>query len=145
MNVPEGFLNPVADKEPQTSKEELAEKVEKTVLPRHSLACWKHEPKNRLTRILAAAVWLKLRRKYFNTVMAKEACDLFKVRAKQLSHVLTGHKYLGGGKKITERKEWGMKRKVAPSTATMKKTKKMKNDRDDDPPESRKAVKDRPN
>ena len=148
MNIPEGFLNPITDKKPQTSEEELAEKVEKTVLPMHNLACWKHEPKNRLTRILAAAVWLKLKRKYFNTGTVKEACDLFKVRAKQLSCVLTGCKYLGGGKKTTERKGWGIKRKVALSTATTKKTKKTKDNNNDDllvPKESRKAVKDRPN
>ena len=44
MNIPEGFLNPVADKKPQTSEEELTEKVERTVLLRHNLACWRHEP-----------------------------------------------------------------------------------------------------
>ena len=142
MNILERFLNPIADKKPQISEEELAEKVEKMVLPRYNSTCWKHELKNGQTRILAAAVWLKLRRKYFNTGMAKEACYLFKVRAKQLSHVLTGCKYLGGGKKMMERKEWVMKRKVALSMATTKKTKKMK---DNAPPESRKAVKDRPN
>ena len=80
------------------------------ILPRHKSACWKHEPKNGPTRILAAAVWLKLRRKYFNTGMVKEACKLFQVRAKQLSCVLTGCKHLGGGKKTTEKKEWGTKR-----------------------------------
>ena len=106
MNIPEGFLDPVADKKPQTSEEELAEKVERTVLLRHNLACWRHELKNRPTRILAAAVWLKLKRKYLNTGMAKEACDLFKVRAKQL-RVLTICKYLGGRKKRTGCKEKG--------------------------------------
>ena len=120
MNVPEGFLDPLADKRPQTSEEELAEKVEKTVLLRHNLACWQYEPKNEPTRILAAAIWLKLRRKYFNMGTTKEACDLFKVRAKQLSWVLTGHKYWGGGKK-----GGGAKRKMTPSTST-KKVKRMK-------------------
>ena len=65
MNVPEGFLDPVKDKEPQMSEQELAEKVEKTILPRHQAACFKYELKNGLMRILAVAVWLKLKRKYF--------------------------------------------------------------------------------
>ena len=47
-------------------------------------------------QILVVVVWLKLNRKYFNKGMAKEACDRFEVRAKQLSRVLTGSKYLGG-------------------------------------------------
>ena len=56
----------------------------------------KHEPHNGPTRILTAAVWLKLSRKYFNEGTAKEACERFLVRVKQLSRVLTGRKYLGG-------------------------------------------------
>ena len=133
MNVLEGFLDPIEDKKPQMLEEELAEKVEKTILSRHKSACWKHEPKNRPMRILAAAVWLKLKRKYFNTGTAKEACELFQVRAKQLLQVLTGCKYLGGSKKTLTQKEWGKKRKATPATAMAKKTKKSKENNDDLP------------
>ena len=48
-----------------------------------------------LTHILATAVWLKLHQKYYNSGTMKEACEAFVVRAKQLSHVLMGWKYLG--------------------------------------------------
>ena len=96
LNVPEGFLNPIEDKKAPTSEEEKKEKVKKTVLPVPNATCLKHEPQNGPTRILTAAVWLKLSRKYFNKGMAKEACKWFLVRAKQLSRVLTGRKYLGG-------------------------------------------------
>ena len=54
------------------------------------------KPRNGPTHILAAAVWLKMSQKYFNEGMAKEACERFDVRAKHLSRVLTGRKYLGG-------------------------------------------------
>ena len=66
------------------------------VLPVSNSPCLAHEPKNSPTRILAAVVWLKLNHKYFNEGTAKEACDRFEVRAKQLSRVLMGRKYLGG-------------------------------------------------
>ena len=66
------------------------------ILPAPNAPCLAHEPKNGLTHILMAAVWLKLNHKYFNEGTAKEACDRFEVRAKQLSRVLTGRKYLGG-------------------------------------------------
>ena len=66
------------------------------ILPTSNAPCLAHEPRNSPTHVLAVAVWLKLNRKYFNEGMAKEACDQFKVRAKQLSRVLTGRKYLGG-------------------------------------------------
>ena len=96
LNIPEGFLNPIEDKKALTSEEEKKEKVKKTVLPIPDATCLKHEPRNGPTRILTAAVWLKLSRKYFNEGTVREACERFNVRAKQLSRVLTGRKYLGG-------------------------------------------------
>ena len=85
LNVPEGFLNPIEDKKALTSEEEKKEKVKKTVLPIPDATCLKHEPQNGPTQILTAAVWLKLSRKYFNEGTAREACERFNVRAKQLS------------------------------------------------------------
>ena len=78
------------------TEEERWEKVQKMVLPVSNALCLAHEPKNGPTCILAAAVWLKLNHKCFNEGTAKEACDRFEVRAKQLSRVLMGRKYLGG-------------------------------------------------
>ena len=66
------------------------------ILPAANAPCLAHEARNGPTHVLAVAVWLKLNCKYFNEEMAKEACDQFEVRAKQLSRVLTGRKYLGG-------------------------------------------------
>ena len=66
------------------------------ILPTPNAPCLAHKPKNGPTHILAVAVWLKLNHKYFNEGTAKEACDRFEVRAKQLSRVLTGRKYLDG-------------------------------------------------
>ena len=85
LNVPEGFLNPIEDKKALTSEEEKKDKVKKTVLPIPDATCLKHEPRNGLTHILTAAVWLKLSHKYFNEGTAKEACEWFNVRVKQLS------------------------------------------------------------
>ena len=96
LNIPEGFLNPVEDMKVKTTEEEKREKVRKTVLPIPDTTCLKHEPRNGLTHILMAAVWLKMSRKYFNEGTVKEACEQFNVWAKQLSRVLTGKKYLGG-------------------------------------------------
>ena len=96
INIPEGFLNPVEDRWPKTIEEERREKVWKMVLPVPNAPCLAHEPKNGPTHILAVVVWLKLNCKYFNEGTAKEACDRFEVRAKQLSRVLMGRKYLGG-------------------------------------------------
>ena len=96
LNISEGFLNPVEDKKVKTTKEEKREKVRKTVLPIPDATCLKHEPRNGLTHILMPVVWLKMSRKYFNEGTAKEAGERFNIRAKQLSWVLTGKKYLGG-------------------------------------------------
>ena len=96
LDIPKGFLNPVEDKRALTSDEEKKEKVKKTVLPIPNATCLKHETRNGPTRILTAALWLKMSQKYFNEGTVKEACERFNVRAKQLSQVLTGKKYLGG-------------------------------------------------
>ena len=96
LNIPEGFLNPVEDRWTKMTEEERREKVRKMVLPIPNVPCLAHELRNGSTCILAAVVWLKMSRKYFNEGMAKEACERFDVRAKQLSRVLMGRKYLGG-------------------------------------------------
>ena len=96
LNILEGFLNLIEDKRAKTTEEEKREKVHKTVLPIPNAPCLAHEPQNGPTCILTAAVWLKMSKKYFNEGTAKEACECFDVRAKQLSRVLTGKKYLGG-------------------------------------------------
>ena len=96
LNVPEGFLNPIEDKKAKMTEEENREKVQRMVLPIPNAPCLAHELQNGPTCILTAAIWLKLSKKYFNEGTAKEACERFEVRAKQLSRVLTGKKYLGG-------------------------------------------------
>ena len=124
INMPEKFLNLMTDLVLKTMEEQRMEKLEKIILPLHNTACMKHKPKNGPTCILAAAVWLKLKQKFFNTGMAKEACELFEVHAKQLSKVISGRKYLGGMQKKTG-KDCGMKRK---STSSKKGTKKQDDD-----------------
>ena len=79
LNIPEGFLNPVEEKKAKTTEEEKREKVRRTVLPIPNAPCLAHEPRNGLTRILTAAVWLKMSKKYFNEGTAKEACECFDV------------------------------------------------------------------
>ena len=126
MNVPEGFLDPVKDKEPQTSEQELTEKVEKTILPRHQ-AVFQTQTKEWADEDLGCGSLAKaLKRKYFSVGMAKEACKFFQVRAKQLSRVLMGHKYLGAKKTPAQR---GKKRKDVPPADTTKGTKKSRDNR----------------
>ena len=60
LNIPEGFLNPVEDKQAKTTEEERRERVRKTVLPVPNAPCLAHKPRNGPSRILAAAVWLKM-------------------------------------------------------------------------------------
>ena len=59
LNIPEGFLNPMEDEKVKTT-EEKRDKIRRTVLPIPDATCLKHEPRNGPTRILMAAVWLKM-------------------------------------------------------------------------------------
>ena len=72
------------------------EKLQKVLLPRANAACPVWEPRYGPTRLLAAALWLHLKCKYFNSRTAKEVCEAFVIRAKQLSKLLSGKVYLGG-------------------------------------------------
>ena len=94
VNVPEHYLSPVQDPPPKTTAEERLSQLEKVILPQP--ASLTQEPWYRPTRLLAAAVWLHLKCKFFNSGTTKEACTTFEVQAKQLSKLLSGKVYLGG-------------------------------------------------
>ena len=95
VNIPDRYLNLVEEPQLKTTVEERLQKLEKVLLPRAGAACLVRELRYGPTRLLAAAVWLHLKCKYFNSGMAKEACEVFEVRVKQLSKLLTGKVYLG--------------------------------------------------
>ena len=101
INVPEHYLSPVQDPPLKMTAEECLSRLEK-VLPRPSSLAW--EPRYRPTRLLAAAVWLHLKHKFFNGGTTKEACTTFEVWAKQLSKLLSGKVYLGGSAGATKGK-----------------------------------------
>ena len=96
VNIPECYLIPVQDPPPRLPKEERLAQLENVLLPWANLAGLTREPRFRPTRLLAAVVWLWLKWKFFNRGMAKQACTMFEVWAKQLSKLLLGKVYLGG-------------------------------------------------
>ena len=77
INVPEHYLSPVQDPPPKTTAEECLSQLEKVLLPWPSSLT--QEPQYGATRLLAAAVWLHLKCKFFNGSTAKEACTTFEV------------------------------------------------------------------
>ena len=79
VNVLECFLNPVEDTKPQTSAEKQMKKIQNMILPKHNMPAMEHQLKNGSTRILVAAIWLKMNHKFFNEGTAKQACEMFKV------------------------------------------------------------------
>ena len=107
INIPEGFLNPLEDKKVKTTEEEKEGKSSKdgAARPWHHLF-WSTSQEMVRPASSQLRVWLKMSRKYFNEGTAKEACELFNVRAKQLSRVLTGKKYLGGTQARRCRGHW---------------------------------------
>ena len=77
VNIPECYLSLVQDPPLKTTTEECLSWLEKVILPwPASLA---QEPQYGPTRLLAAAVWLCLKHKFFNGGTAKKACTTFEV------------------------------------------------------------------
>ena len=102
INVPECYLSLVQDPPLKTTAEECLSQLEKVLLPRLASLTW--EPQYRPTQLLAAAIWLHLKCKFFNGGTTKEACTMFEVWAKQLSKLLSGKVYLGGSAGATKGK-----------------------------------------
>ena len=102
INILEHYLSLVQDPPPKTTTEERLTWLEKVLLPQPSSLT--QEPWYGPTRLLAAAVWLCLKHKFFNGSTAKEACTMFEVWAKQLSKLLSGKVYLGGSTGATKGK-----------------------------------------
>ena len=103
INVLEHYLSLVQDPPSKTTAEERLAQLEKVLLPRVASLAW--EPWYGPTQLLAAAVWLHLKCKFFNGSMAKEACTTFEVQAKQMSKLLLGKVYLGGTGRATKGKQ----------------------------------------
>ena len=61
INIMERYLSPVQDSKPASTAEEVRQKLEKELLPHSDSASIVCEPKNSLTRLLVAALWLWLR------------------------------------------------------------------------------------
>ena len=102
INIPEHYLSLVQDLPPKMTTEECLSWLEKVLLPR--VASLARELQYGLTWLLAAAIWLHLKCKFFNGSTTKEACTTFEVQAKQLSKLLSGKVYLGGSSRATKGK-----------------------------------------
>ena len=102
INIPEHYLSLVQDPPLKMTAEECLSQLEKVLLPQPVSLAW--EPWYRPTRLLAAAVWLHLKCKFFNGSTTKEACTMFEVWAKQLSKLLSGKVYLSGSTGATKGK-----------------------------------------
>ena len=94
INIPVCYLSLVQDPPPKMTAEERLSRLERVLLPQASSLAW--EPQYGPTWLLAAAIWLCLKCKFFNGGTAKEACTTFEVWAKQLSKLLLVKVYLGG-------------------------------------------------
>ena len=106
INVLECYLSPVQDPPPKMNTEECLSRLEGVLLPQAASLTW--EPWYGPTWLLAAAVWLHLKHKFFNGGTTKEASTMFKVQAKQLakqlSKLLLGKVYLVGTGRATKGK-----------------------------------------
>ena len=75
INVLGHYLSLVQDPHPKTTAEECLSRLEKVLFP------WPlsltQEPRYEPTRLLAAAVWLHPKCKFFNGSTAKEVCTMF--------------------------------------------------------------------
>ena len=73
LNNPPHYLDPVRDPKPKSAADQWAKKIESHLLPHRDAVALHQEPKNNPTRLLVAALWLKLKQQYLDSRTA-EAC-----------------------------------------------------------------------
>ena len=96
LNILDQFLDPLKDKEVDTSRDAMWKKIERDLLLKPNKVALAREPNFGPTWLLCATVWLKLSKIFLNQGTQKEACELFIIHKKQLSKITTGRKYFGG-------------------------------------------------
>ena len=111
LNIPVKMLDPFLDK-PQEKHETKG--MEQILLNEKNTRLQK-EPKNSSTRLLAAAVYYKLKRRFLNKGTQTEAVSKFNVNGKALGKILTGKRYLGG-----RDRKMVMKQKSQPAPTAVK-------------------------
>ena len=95
LNILDRFLDPNRDPDVDTLTESICKKIAHDLLPKPNHAALARETDNGPTRLLCAALWLKLNHMFFNQGMQKEACRMFMVWEKQLSRLLMGAQVYG--------------------------------------------------
>ena len=107
INVTEKYLSPVKDPKPKTSEHQRKDKLALNLLPHGDQPILKKEPDNNLTRLIAAVLFLKLKKKLLNEGTQREMEEYCTVNGKQLSKLLTSRCYLGGKDRKSKRDEEG--------------------------------------
>ena len=105
LNIPDQFLDPTLDPKVDTFTESICTKITQDLLLKPDHVALASEPDNIPTRLLCAAVWFKLNCMFFSQGTQKEASTKFTVREKQLSRLLTGHKYFSRSDKKRQQEE----------------------------------------
>ena len=107
------------------------DKLRQTLLPQERNAALRKEPRNNTTRLLAALVYLKLKKRYLNEGTWADMAEKCDVKPKALSKLISGHKYLGG-----KDKKPPTKRKAQPERRRQPLRKSLKSSTAVKPPES---------
>ena len=102
-------------------------KIWKKLLPNYKNMKLQREPKNSLTRLLAMADYLKLKRRFLGEGTQQEPEKKINVNGKMLSKILLGKRYMGGKDRKGARKSQPVPTAVKPpEEAEGKPTKKSK-------------------
>ena len=95
LSIHKCFVNPATDERPKTTEQEQKEKLENFILLQADSSAVEQASSFELTCLLAATIWLHLKRKFLNEGTSKDTCRMFAVREKQLSNILSGSRYIG--------------------------------------------------
>ena len=105
INLSDEILDPTHDKPTKPQQEAREGRTKQDILPDANNARLKREPANSSTRLLTAAIYVKLRKHLFNEGTQTEAALRFNVKLKALGQILSGRRYLDGRDRSTPQKK----------------------------------------
>ena len=108
LNLSDDILDITQDKPPKPQQKSHEETIKKDILPDPNNSKLKKEPANSATRLLTAAIYVKLNKHLFNEGTQTEAASRFNVKLKALGQILSGRHYLGGKDRSIAQKKQGM-------------------------------------
>ena len=101
INLPPKFLNPILKEKLVMEDKVYRDKLKQVLLLQKRNTALKKEPRNNVTRLLAALVYIRLKKRYLNEGTQAETAEKFDIKPNALSTTIVETKIFGWERQAT--------------------------------------------